>query len=67
MDMSLYAGAMMIETARPMSDMETIARTTLAGINPNLTVAKFQAFDEQIGSRFTEKRMVSRLTTLTAI
>jgi macrolide transport system ATP-binding/permease protein len=63
-DMSLYAGAMVLETARPMNDMEAIARRTLAGINPNLTVVKFQTFDEQIADRFTEERMVSRLMTL---
>jgi macrolide transport system ATP-binding/permease protein len=63
-DMSLYAGAIVIETARPMSDMESIARKTLGAINPNLTVVKFQTFDEQIAERFTEERMISRLTTL---
>ena len=42
-----------IETARPMNDMETLARKTLAGINPNLTVVKFQTFDQQIADRFT--------------
>ena len=63
-DMSLYAGAIVIQTDRPMSDMETIARTTLAAINPNLTVVKFQTFDEQIGDRFIEERMVARLTSL---
>ena len=35
-DESLYAGAMVIATDRPMNDMETLARRTLAGINPNL-------------------------------
>ena len=63
-DTSLYAGTMVIETAHPMSEMETIARKTLAGINPNLTVVKFQTFDEQIADRFTQDRMVSRLMTL---
>jgi ABC-type antimicrobial peptide transport system permease subunit len=63
-DLSLYAGTMVIETARPMSEMETIARKTLAAINPNLTVVKFQTFDEQIADRFTQERMVSRLMTL---
>jgi predicted permease len=63
-DGSLYAGATVIQTARPMSDMETIARRTLAGINPNLTVVKFQTFADQIADRFTEERMISRLTTL---
>jgi macrolide transport system ATP-binding/permease protein len=63
-DMSLYAGAMVIETSRPMSDMEAIARRTLTAINPNLTVVKFQTFDDQIVDRFTQERMVSRLMAL---
>ena len=63
-DMSLYAGAIVIQTERPMSDMEAIARRTLAAINPNLTVVKFQTFEEQIGDRFSEEKMISRLTLL---
>ena len=63
-DMSLYAGAMVIETSHPMSDMEAIARRTLAAINPNLTVVKFQTFDDQIADRFTQERMVTRLMAL---
>ena len=41
-----------------------MARRTLASINPNLTVVKFQTFDEQIADRFTEERMIARLTML---
>ena len=63
-DISLYAGAIVIQTARPMPDMESIARQTLASINPNLAIVKFQTFDQQIADRFTEDRMVARLTTL---
>ena len=63
-DMSLYAGAIVIETTRPMNDMEKLAQKTLADINPNLTVAKFQTFNEQIADRFTEERMTARLTML---
>src|ERR1019366_8621080 len=37
---------------------------TLAGINPNLTIVKFQTFDEQIAGQFTEERMIARLTAL---
>jgi ABC-type antimicrobial peptide transport system permease subunit len=44
--------------------MEALARRTLTGINPNLAVVKFQTFEEQIGDRFSEERMISRLTTL---
>jgi macrolide transport system ATP-binding/permease protein len=63
-DLSLYAGAIVLQTERPISDMETLARRTLAGINPNLTVVKFQTFAEQIGERFSEERMIARLTVL---
>ena len=33
-------------------------------INPNLAVVKFQTFAEQIGDRFSEERMIARLTML---
>ena len=63
-DESLYAGAIVLQTERPMSSMETLARRTLAGINPNLAVVRFQTFDQQVADRFTEERMIARLTTL---
>ena len=63
-DTSLFAGALVIQTAHPMSDMESIARQTLASINPNLAIVKFQTFDQQIADRFTEERLIARLTTL---
>jgi macrolide transport system ATP-binding/permease protein len=63
-DDSLYAGAIVLETARPMSDMESLARSTLASINPNLAVVRFQTFDAQIADRFTDERLVARLTAL---
>jgi len=63
-DMSLYAGAIVVEADRPMNDMETLARRTLAGINPNLSIVKFQTFDQQIADGFTQDRMLARLTML---
>jgi macrolide transport system ATP-binding/permease protein len=63
-DLSLYAGAMVLETALPKNDMEKIAQRTLASINPNLTIVLFQTFDEQIADVFTEQRMIARLTML---
>ena len=62
--MSLYAGAIVLETAQPMNDMESLTRKTLASINPNLTVVKFQTFDQQIAGQFTGDRMIARLMTL---
>jgi ABC-type antimicrobial peptide transport system permease subunit len=63
-DLSLYAGALVVETERPMNQMAAIVQRTLAAINPNLTVVKFQTFDQQIADRFTEERMVARLAAL---
>jgi macrolide transport system ATP-binding/permease protein len=66
-DTGLYAGAIVIQTDRPMDNMQSIARLTLAVINPNLSVVKFQGFDEQIADRFTQDRMITRLRTLFSI
>ena len=63
-DENMYVGAIVVETDHPMSNMEALARQTLAAINPNLTVVKFQTFDAQIADRFTEERMLARLTML---
>ena len=63
-DTSLYAGALVIQTQRPVNNMEELARETLSEINPNLAVVKYQTFDQQIADRFNEDRMVARLTAL---
>ena len=63
-DTSLYAGAIVVETERAMPEMETIARQTLTSINPNLAIVKFQTFQQQIADRFTDERMIARLTQL---
>ena len=59
-----YAGAIVIETAHPMNEMESIARRTLMEINPNLAMQRFETFDAQIAGRFTHERMLSALMTL---
>jgi predicted permease len=63
-DISLYAGAIVLQTERPMSDLESLTSRTLAAINPNLTIVKYQTFDQQVADRFTGDRMLSRLMTL---
>jgi predicted permease len=63
-DLSLYAGAIVVQTDRPMSDMESLSRRTLSAINPNLSIVKFQTFSQQIADQFTEERMIARLTML---
>jgi len=63
-DLSLYAGALVLETQGPVNNMEELTRKTLAGINPNLTVVKFETFAQQIAGRFNDDRLLARLTGL---
>lgn len=63
-DEEMYAQAIVLKTTRPIPEMEELARKTLVGINPNLSVVKFQSFESQIAERFNEARMLSRLTLL---
>jgi macrolide transport system ATP-binding/permease protein len=63
-DQSLYAGAIVIQTGHPIPGFEKTVGDTLASINPNLTIVKFQTFQQQIDDRFTEERLIARLTSL---
>jgi predicted permease len=63
-DQSMYAGALVVQTAHPIAGFEKIVEDTLASINPNLTIVKFQTFQQQIDDRFTEERLIARLTSL---
>ena len=63
-DLSMYAGALVIQTNRPIDNFEKVVRSTLASINPNLTIVKFQTFQQQIDDRFIEERLITRLTTM---
>src|SRR5580704_587120 len=57
-DQSMYAGALVIQTAHPIAGFEKIVGDTLASINPNLTIVKFQTFQQQIDDRFIEERLI---------
>jgi len=63
-DQSMYAGALVIQTRRPIPGFEKTVGDTLASINPNLSIVKFQTFQQQIDDRFIEERLISRLTSL---
>ena len=63
-DQSMYAGAIVIQTAHPIAGFEKIVGNTLASINPNLTMVKFQTFQQQIDDRFIDERLIARLTSL---
>jgi len=63
-DGSAYAGALVVHTSRPIPGIEKIVSDALASISPNLTIVKFQTFQQQIDDRFNEERLISRLTSL---
>jgi macrolide transport system ATP-binding/permease protein len=63
-DQSMYAGALVIQTSRAIPGLEKIVADTLASINHNLTIVKFQTFQQQIDDRFIEERLIARLTSL---
>jgi macrolide transport system ATP-binding/permease protein len=60
----VFTRVIVLDTARPMDNLEALSRQTLSSINPNLSVEKFQTFSSQIGEQFTHARMLSRLMTL---
>jgi ABC-type antimicrobial peptide transport system permease subunit len=60
----MYAGAIVIQTSRPIPGLEKIVGDILGSINPNLTIVKFQTFQQQIDDRFIEERLIARLTSL---
>jgi predicted permease len=63
-DQSMFAGAIVIQTAHPIAGFEKIVLDTLTGINPNLTIVKFQTLRQQIDDRFIQERLIARLTSL---
>ena len=63
-DLSMYAGAIVVQTSRPVPGFEKLAGDTLAKINPNLTIVKFQTFQQQIDDRFIEESLIAKLTSL---
>jgi len=59
----VFARVIVLETARPMDNMETLSRQIFSSINPNLSVVRFETFDAQIADRFTHERMLATLMT----
>ncbi len=60
----VYISTIVLAASRPVPDMEAVARRTLTGISPNLSVVKFQTFKAQIASQFSQERMLTQLITL---
>jgi predicted permease len=61
---SMFVGSIIIQFARPQSDVEEMVRRTLADIDPNLTIFYFSSYDSQVARNFNQDRLIARLTSL---
>jgi predicted permease len=61
---SLYPNSITIQFVGDAATLESMARRTLADINPDLTMVDFKSLDYQVAGNFNQERLVSRLTGL---
>ena len=61
---SVYPNSITVRYAGDAASLESMARRTLANINPDLTMVRFQSLDYQVAGNFNGERLVSRLTGL---
>ncbi len=61
---SLYAGAITLQMKGSVDGLESQIRRTLANINPNLTVTRYNTFAGQIYGQFNQERLIARLTLM---
>lgn len=64
---SVFVNAVVINFNHPPENADGLIRTTLAAVDPNLTVMDLRTFDNQVAGNFTQDRLVARLTTLFGI
>jgi predicted permease len=61
---SVYPNSITVQYVGDKASLESLARRTLANINPDLTVVRFNSLDYQVADNFNEERLISRLTGL---
>jgi predicted permease len=61
---SMMMNAMIVGFNSPQSDVESLIRKTLAGIDPNLTVNDLRTFHAQVAGNFNQNRLIARLSSL---
>jgi predicted permease len=64
---SMFINSILLRFDRPQQDVETLARRTLASIDPNLTVNDLRSLDSQVAGNFDQERLIARLTSLFGI
>jgi ABC-type antimicrobial peptide transport system permease subunit len=61
---SLFVNSITIQFDGNSQDLESMARRTLANINPDLTMMDFKALQHQVDDNFNQERLIARLTML---
>jgi predicted permease len=61
---SMFVNSILLHFELPKQDAEALARKTLAAIDPNLTVVRFNTLDFQVNGNFSQDRLVARLTSV---
>ena len=61
---SMFMDSIILNFNSPPTDVESLARRTLAGIDPNLTVMNLRTFESQVAGNFDQERLIARLTSL---
>ncbi len=64
---SMLINAMVIDFNQPQQNVEALIRSTLSGIDPNLTVMDLRSLDAQVAGNFNQERLIARLTSLFGI
>jgi predicted permease len=61
---SLFPNSITFEFTGDASSLESLARRTLANINPDLTIIDFKSLDFQVADNFNQERLITRLMGL---
>ena len=61
---SVYPNSITVQYVGDAASLESMARRTLASINPDLTIVSFKSLDYQVADNFNGERLISRLTGL---
>ena len=64
---SMFVNSAILNFNVPQQNVEALIRRTLAGVDPNLTVADLRSFDSQVVGNFNQERLIARLTSLFGI
>ncbi len=61
---SMFVNFIILDFTNTPPDAEAVARTTLAAIDPNLTVIRFRTYESEVFDNFNQDRLIARLTSL---